>query len=120
MKQCAKCPWKLGTDPSEIPNGYDPAKHEALRSTIADPGRFSGDPLHIMACHETPVGAERACVGWLAHQLGPGNNIALRLAARDMKLSALDLEGPQCRSFDETLLPIGERLELLTERGGDA
>ena len=120
MKQCAKCPWKLGTDPDEIPGGYDPAKHKALRATIAEPGRISGGPLRIMSCHEYPVGSERACVGWLAHQLGPGNNIALRLAARDMKLSALDLEGPQCRSFDETLLPIEERLELLAERGEDA
>ena len=120
MKQCAKCPWKLGTDPDEIPGGYDPAKHKALRATIAEPGRISGGPLRIMSCHEYPVGSERACVGWLAHQLGPGNNIALRIAARDMKVGALDLEGPQCRSFDETLLPIGERLELLAERGEEA
>ena len=120
MKQCAKCPWKLGTDPDEIPGGYDPAKHKALRATIAEPGRFSLGPLHLMSCHEYPVGSERACVGWLAHQLGPGNNIALRIAARDMKIGALDLDGPQCRSFDETLLPIGERLELLAERGEEA
>ena len=32
-----------------------------------------------MACHEFPVGAEKPCVGWLVNQLGPGNNIALRL-----------------------------------------
>ena len=70
MKQCAKCPWKLGTDTDEIPGGYDPAKHEALRATIAEPGRFSLGPLHLMSCHEYPVGSERACVGWLAHPSG--------------------------------------------------
>ena len=121
MKQCAKCPWKLGTDPSEIPDGYDPVKHEALRATIAEPGRFSAAPLRLrlMACHEFPVSAKRACVGWLAHQLGPGNNIGLRIVACDMRFGSIDLEGAQCQSFDETLLPIEERLELLAARGED-
>lgn len=32
-----------------------------------------------MACHETAIGKELPCVGWLENQLGPGNNIALRL-----------------------------------------
>ena len=97
-KQCAKCPWKVSTDPSEIPNGY-----EALESTIADPGRVG--PLgSMMACHETPVGAEKPCVGWLANQLGPGNNIGLRLAVAHGRVDAdFELDGEQHLRFEDTL-----------------
>lgn len=28
--QCAKCPWKVTTDPFDIPDGYCPTKHAAL------------------------------------------------------------------------------------------
>lgn len=34
--QCKKCPWKKGTNPNEIPNGYSVGKHEHLENTIAD------------------------------------------------------------------------------------
>lgn len=80
-RQCKKCPWKVSTDPREI-NGYCEAKHAALVSTIAEPGalRASTDGMRWMACHETPVGKELPCVGWLVHQLGDGNNLALRMA----------------------------------------
>ena len=37
-KQCAKCPWKVSTDPYEIPDGYDVKKHRDLEGTIANPG----------------------------------------------------------------------------------
>lgn len=80
-KQCKACPWKVSTDPSrEIPNGYCETRHKALASTIAEPASFRfGGELHIMACHETPVGREIPCVGWMIQQLGEGNNIGLRI-----------------------------------------
>ena len=57
-----------------------------------------------MACHETPVGAELPCVGWLAHQLGPGNNLPLRFAARQGQISTdFELDGEQHETFEETL-----------------
>ena len=79
-KQCKVCPWKVSTDPHEIPRGYCETKHRALKSTIAEPACFTGfgGELHIMACHETRRGRELPCVGWMYHQLGEGNNIALR------------------------------------------
>ena len=104
-KQCAKCPWKVSTNPHDIPNGYCPGKHKALKSTIADPGLVTlSDRVPMMACHESPVGKEEPCCGWLAQQLGPGNNIALRLLVMSRRdLTEFDLDGPQHETLEDTL-----------------
>lgn len=81
-KQCEKCPWRTDVDPNEIPNGYSRDLHCGLANTIAEPGDLRPvATVKIMACHESKVGHEIPCVGWLANQLGPGNNIPLRIAA---------------------------------------
>lgn len=101
-KQCAKCPWKVSVNPREIPNGYCETKHSALRSTIG--GSPFARELHMMACHETAVGKELPCVGWLHNQLGVGNNIGLRLAVSAGRISArYELAGEQHERFEETL-----------------
>jgi hypothetical protein len=57
-----------------------------------------------MACHETPVGREKPCVGWLNHQLGVGNNILLRFAARSRpELHDFETIGEQHERFEDTL-----------------
>lgn len=103
-KQCDKCPWRVDVDPNDIPNGYCPTKHANLSSTIAKPGDLSflgGGAMEVMACHETH---EAHCVGWLANQLGPGNNIGLRLAMRNCdNIGKLKLVGEQHRRFEDTL-----------------
>lgn len=101
-RQCFKCPWKCSTDPRTIPRGYSEAKHRALRCTIAEPGVLDLAPsMRVMACHETE---SSPCVGWLANQLGPGNNIALRIAAtRDRSLGQFELDGEQHETFEDTL-----------------
>lgn len=103
-KQCAKCPWRKDVDPYDIPNGYCPRKHAALSSTIAAEGDLSflaGGPLHVMACHEMH---DAHCIGWLANQLGPGNNIGLRLAMRNCEnIGKLKLVGEQHERFEDTL-----------------
>lgn len=102
-RQCKKCPWRVDVDPHEIPNGYCPAKHANLRATIAS-GIQLGGTLRIMACHESKPGKELPCVGWLAHQLGPGNNILLRIRAmRDRSLTDFELVGEQHERFEDTL-----------------
>jgi hypothetical protein len=106
--QCAKCPWKVSTNPWEIPGGYDAEKHRALVSTIAEPGGASLRHNRAMACHEYPIGAERPCAGWLAHQLGPGNNLALRLYAMTGAFGAIVLDGEQHPDLESTL-PRGPR-----------
>jgi hypothetical protein len=104
-KQCKHCPWRVDVDPHEIPNGYCERKHAALSSTIATPGALElGKALRVMACHESKPRRELACVGWLANQLGRGNNIALRIAAiRDRKLTDFTLVGEQHETLEDTL-----------------
>jgi hypothetical protein len=103
-KQCEKCPWRVDVDPNDIPNGYCEAKHRGLQSTIAEPGAINiGGDLPMMACHESKVGKEVPCVGWMANQLGPGNNIALRLWARRNLKKPLELVGEQHVCFEDTL-----------------
>lgn len=105
-KQCKKCPWKTSTDPHEIPNGYTEEKHAALKGTIAEPGSLcalTSAGLRAMACHESPKGREKPCVGWLANQLGPGNNIGLRVAALMGRVEPFKTVGPQHERFEDTL-----------------
>lgn len=104
MKQCKKCPWRVDVDPHDIPDGYCETKHAALSGTIARGLSIGLTDLRMMACHETPVGKERPCVGWLHNQLGPGNNIALRLwAIRNLRNEKLELVGEQHATFEDTL-----------------
>lgn len=107
MKQCDKCPWKADTDPYEIPNGYDLGKHEDLESTIAAPcdlrALIPGSALPMMACHESKPGDELPCVGWLSNQLGPGNNLGLRMAMLAGKIEPFELVGEQHECFEDTL-----------------
>lgn len=60
-----------------------------------------------MACHESPVGKETYCVGWLMNQLGPGNNIPLRIQMMKYDLSGVELHGEQHKTFEDTL-PAGD------------
>ena len=101
-RQCSKCPWKVSTDPYEIPNGYSKNKHCALKKTIADPGSLNFTS-HVMSCHEHSAEEEAYCIGWLANQLGPGNNIGLRLKMLGYDLSEVRLDGDQHETFEDTL-----------------
>jgi Family of unknown function (DUF6283) len=103
-RQCKKCPWRKGVNPHDIPNGYDLEKHRALACTIAEPGDisalFAGEQ-RVMACHETH---DAHCLGWLMNQLGPGNNLALRVQMMTCEnLSSVRLRGEQHETFADTL-----------------
>lgn len=110
-RQCAHCPWKKSTVPErDIAGGYSEEMHRQLVSTISRPGEFRPTPM--MACHESKPGEdgeEVPCVGWLHNQLGPGNNIALRL---EVSIGNVDgnvrTVGPQHKRFEDTL-PRGGR-----------
>ncbi len=103
-QQCAKCPWRKATDPNKIPDGYSVEKHAALKRTIAKEGDLStvfAKEIRAMACHETH---DAHCIGWLWHQIGPGNNIALRLHVRSCtNFDQIKLRGPQHETFEDTL-----------------
>jgi hypothetical protein len=105
-KQCKACPWKVSTDPEkDIPGGYCAQKHIALENTIQRGFMGMGGPVRLMACYETPQGKEQVCTGWFENQLGPGNNISLRLAVSVLKvdLSEIQLDGDQHETFEDTL-----------------
>lgn len=107
-KQCKKCPWKVDTNPINIPGDYNAAKHCALKNTIVNGFDPSG-VLRLMACHESKVGSDVVCVGWLHNQLTVGNNVMLRFAVVRGRISAnYRLDGEQHLSFEDTL-PNGER-----------
>ncbi len=107
-KQCAACPWRVdATDhENDIPN-YERGLHEKLTRTIAEPAclRQMAEPdLRLMGCHEHQGEAQVVCVGWLANQLGPGNNLALRMAAlRNPDLGNFELVGDQHETLEDTL-----------------
>ena len=97
--QCEKCPWRVETDPHEIPNGYSVEKHRALRATIASGPSLSCE--RVMACHEMH---DAHCVGWLVNQLGPGNNIGLRFQMLSCENARfVKLRGEQHETFEGTL-----------------
>ena len=104
-KQCSKCPWKVSTNPHDIPDGYSVKAHRNLKGTIAEPGSLAGlsGGMRAMACHESEPGKEMHCLGWLFHQLGPGNNIGLRMRMMDYDLSDVELDGEQHDRFEDTL-----------------
>lgn len=105
-KQCNRCPWKVDTDPFDIPDGYCPVKHANLADTIAVEGslNFLSPTLKVMACHHSNGSDEMYCVGWLNHQLGIGNNIGLRMRMRDCEnISEVQVYGDQHERFEDTL-----------------
>lgn len=102
--QCDKCPWKVDTNPNDIPDGYCETKHANLKNTIAREGELNFGSMNVMACHHSSGDDRMYCVGWLNHQLGIGNNIGLRMLmlrcenARDIKTF-----GEQYQVFEDTL-----------------
>lgn len=98
--QCMKCPWRVEADPHDIPNGYCEVKHRALKRTISS-GLLSMQNRHVMACHETH---NAHCIGWLVNQIGPGNNIGLRIRMMNCEnADKIKLRGEQHACFEDTL-----------------
>ena len=62
---------------------------------------LAGKEQHVMACHETH---DAHCIGWLAHQCGPGNNIAMRMRMMSCEnADQVKLIGDQHETFEDTL-----------------
>ena len=106
--QCAKCPWRVDTNPYNIPDGYSVELHKQLEKTIAPSNtlkQIESPTLAAMACHESHPSEEVYCIGWLINQLGEGNNIALRIEMFNYDLSKVQTIGEQHQRFEDTLPP---------------
>lgn len=115
-RQCAACPWKKNTVPHrDIPN-YRPEMHAALTSTSSE-GVSSLDGFLMMACHETYAPEQQACVGWLSNQLGPGNNMGLRLAVMGKLKEPLLLAGSQHESVERMCASAAEQQRKAVRHG---
>jgi len=103
LVQCKACPWKKSTRADrDIPGGYCEAKHRSLARTIRS-GIQSLQGGAVMACHESAVGSERLCAGCIAHAVGEGNDIGMRLRVARGDVGRPVLFGEQRTSFEETL-----------------
>ena len=105
VRQCESCPWKVSTDPARDIPGYNEDSHRHLACTIAEPASFRcAANGYAMTCHKHDPGDEAHCVGWLMNQIGPGNNIGLRIAVMTCEnIGAVRLDGPQHERFEDTL-----------------
>lgn len=102
-KQCAKCPWKVSTNPHEIPGEYTVEKHKNLIGTVATGLDSLGRTLRLMACHETNPGKELVCVGWLVNQI-ENNNLGVRLAVMQGRIDGnVETVGEQHARIEDTL-----------------
>lgn len=107
-RQCQLCPWKVSTNPFDIPHGYSVEQHRALAATIADPeniiGQVISDGTIVMGCHEHESSERVFCVGWLHNQLTTGNNIQMRLAMSQCEnIQDLRIDGEQHETFEQTI-----------------
>lgn len=107
IKQCKTCPWRVGSDTKDIPN-YSKELHKGLTSTIASDTRqyvqLASSSIRMMACHRSKEDAPTVCAGWASNQLGPGNNLALRMVAiRDPRFHGPLVDGPQHPNLESTI-----------------
>lgn len=104
--QCKSCPWRVDCVPDrDIPN-YNRTLAEKLKEAIGRPGDVTEvftRERRIMACHYSKPGEEFPCAGWLANQLGPGNNIAVRLDVATGRMPPPEIDGPQHEHYEDTL-----------------
>lgn len=106
-RQCVTCPWRVDSHTDNIPN-YERELHEKLDNTIASQDVFAqlsdrSCEKRVMACHYQQHGEQRYCIGWLMNQIGPGNNIGMRLRMLDCQNSdEIELRGEQHENFEDT------------------
>lgn len=93
---CATCPWRRDSDPHKIP-GLSLCQARALSNTVGDGDAFRP----IMACHGSPEGGERACVGYVA-TVGY-TNLGVRMMALRGEVDFDPVDADLYETFDEML-----------------
>lgn len=103
IKQCKSCPWRVDCVPDKDIPGYNCNLHKGLDKTIRSGPESMLGPLRVMACHYSKGGKERYCAGWLHNQVGPGNNIGVRLHIMQGTMPVPEVDGEQHETFQDTL-----------------
>lgn len=80
-RPCPSCPWRVDQDARDIPN-FDLSLAEALAPTSPDACGMGPDfGASMFACHQSKMGREIPCAGWLA-KVGhrhPGVRLSVRM-----------------------------------------
>lgn len=88
-KPCASCPWRRDAAARDIPN-FDMKLAERLAATCPDKRGMGPEfGASLFACHQSKVGGEFACAGWLA-TVGH-RHPAVRIAVATRRLDAAAL-----------------------------
>lgn len=96
VKQCKTCPWRVDVVPSRDVPDYDPGIYDRMRTSLRTGLESMSEKTRmVMECHNGKRGANRACAGWLHHQLGVGNNIGVRLSVHAGRLPIPKVVGEQ-------------------------
>lgn len=65
-RPCPSCPWRVDQDVGDIPN-FSLALAESLAGTCPDERGIGPDfGASFFACHQSKLGSEIPCAGWLA------------------------------------------------------
>lgn len=100
-RQCRRCPWKTSTG-RNIPNGFAHDARELVQRMVARSASLIDSHEIAQQCHETLDDDPLPCVGWLVNQLGPGNNLPLRLRVMLGQVDAnVVTVGPQHRRIED-------------------
>lgn len=112
---CPSCPWRVDQDAQDIPH-FSLALAEQLAATCPDHrghGPDFGAPM--FACHQSKIGAEVHCAGWLA-SVGHAHP-SVRLSVMRGRLDAERLApGPDWPQLHDNY---GEVLEKLRSTAGE-
>lgn len=104
IKQCLSCPWRVACEPDKDIPRYDLELAKGLTRTIQSGIETMFQKVrHVMACHYSKPGDEFVCAGWLHNQIGPGNNLGVRLAVMTGQHPVPVVDGEQHENYEDTL-----------------
>jgi hypothetical protein len=89
MPPCKSCPWRKDARASDIPN-FSMAMAESLRDTSPNERGVGPDfGSNKMACHQSRVGEEFVCAGWLASVGHAHPGVRLSILAKTINPASL-------------------------------
>lgn len=111
---CPGCPWRLDRTAADIP-GFSIEKTRRLAATCPDArGHGPGFGAAMFACHQSLVGGELACAGWLASVGNCHPNVRLAVLQGLVPHESLT-PGPEWPALHANYGDVLRKLEASTE-----